>query len=106
MLALLIALQVASAQLAPALVPVTEPSGRIAKVLEKGDGRSEKTAFRVKSVRDEYEILRTFGLEPGVQSLIIGTNKKPYDRIEAKNPKTGETVELWFDISSFFGSGF
>jgi len=106
MFALLIALQVASAQPAPVLVPVVQPPGRIAKILKKSDGRSQATAYRVRSVREEYEILRVFGLEPGVQSLTIGSNNKPYDRIEAKNPKTGETVELWFDISSFYGLGF
>lgn len=106
MFALIVALQVASAQPAPVLVPVIEPSGRITKVLRKGDGRSQETAFRVKSVREEYEILRTFGLEPGVQSLVVGANGKPYDLLEAKNPKTGETVKLWFDISSFMERDF
>lgn len=106
MLAALIALQMVAAQPAPALMPVVQPSSRIAKILRKGDGRSQETAFRVKSVREEYEILRTFGLEPVIQSLIVGTNRKPYDRIQAKNPTTGETIELWFDISSFYGAGF
>lgn len=106
MLALLIALQVAAAQPAPALVPVMEPSGRIAKVLAKGDGRSERTAYKVKSIEEEYEILRVFGLHPGVQSLIVGEKGKAFDMLQAKNPKTGETVELWFDISSFYGAGF
>ena len=106
MLALIVALQVAAAQPAPVLVPVVEPSGRIAKVLAKGDGRTKATAYRVKSIGEEYEILRVFGLEPGVQSLVDGDNGKHYDVLKAKNPKTGETVELWFDISSFFGAGF
>ena len=106
MFALLIALQVASAQPAPALIPVIEPSGRIAKILRKSDGRSQATAFRVRSIREEYEVLRTFGLEPVLQSLIVGDDKKPYDKLEAKNPRTGEKVELWFDISSFYGAGF
>jgi hypothetical protein len=106
MLTLIIALQVATAQPAQPLVAVIEPSGRIAKVLAKGDGRSEKTAYRVKSIDEEYGILRVFGLEPGVQSLIINDDGKPFDMLEAKNPKTGETVQLWFDISSFYGAGF
>jgi hypothetical protein len=106
MFALMIALQVAAAQPAQPLVPIIEPSGRIAKILGKNDGRTQRTAYRVKSVREEYEILHVFGLEPGVQSLVIGDNGKAFDLHEAKNLRTGETVELWFDISSFYGAGF
>jgi hypothetical protein len=106
MFAFLIAVQVAAAVPVTPLVPVSEPSGRIAKVLAKDDGRTQKTAYRVKNVDEEYEILRVFGLQPGVQSLVGGDNGKMYDMLEAKNPKTGETVQLWFDITSFFGAGF
>jgi hypothetical protein len=106
MLGLLFALQVAVAQPAPSLIPVIQPSGRIDKVLKKGDGRSQQTAYKVKSVREEYEILRVFGLKPGSQSLVTGSDKKPYDIIEVTDPNTGQKLELWFDISSFFGAGF
>lgn len=105
MFAFLIALQVAAAQPAPALAPVVQPSGRIAKILKKGDGRSQATAFRVMRVREEYDILHVLGLEPSSQALIVGTRGKPFDLIRAKNPQTGEVIELWFDISSFYGFG-
>jgi len=106
MFALLFALQVAVAQPPPALVPIVEPSGRVAKIFKTGDGRTKATAYKVKSVGEEYQILRTFGLVPGIQGLITDNDGKAYDMLTAKNPKTGETVELWFDISSFFGKGF
>lgn len=106
MFAYLIALQIAVAPPAPALVPLLEPSGRVAKILKTGDGRTEATAFKVKNVGEEYAVLRTFGLEPGVQSLVIENDHRAFDTLSAKNPKTGEKVELWFDISSFYGKEF
>jgi hypothetical protein len=75
-------------------------SKHITKILSRGDGRSEQTAYKVRSVRDEYEILEALGLKPGKQSLVI--RKKPYDVLEATDPTTGATRELWFDISSFY----
>ena len=106
MFALLLALQVAVAQPAPALVPIVEPSGRVAKIFKTGDGRTKATAYKVKNVGEEYQILRAYGLEPGVQGLVTDNDGKAYDVLTAKNPKTGETLDLWFDISSFFGKGF
>ena len=105
MLALLAALQIVVAQPAPALVPIQEPRGRVAKILKTGDGLTAATAFKVKNIGEEYQILRTFGLVPDVQSL-MAENGRSYDMLTAKNPKTGETVKLWFDISSFFGKAF
>ena len=67
--------------------------------MKGGDGRTRATAYRVKSVDEEYEILRLFGLRPASQSLIIGNDQKPYDMLDATNPKSGDHFELWFDIS-------
>ena len=100
MFAILIALQVAVANPTSALIPLSKPNDRIAAILKDGDGKTESTAYKVKSVDEEYEILRLFGLRPGMQSLIIGKDQKPYDRLDATNPRSGEQVTLWFDISS------
>jgi hypothetical protein len=84
---------------------VAEPpavSKHIAKILARADGRSPETAYKVSSVRDEYQILQALGLAPGSQSLVF--RKKPYDMLEATDPKTGAKREVWFDISAFFST--
>ncbi len=78
----------------------TAPSGRIAKILARSDGRSAETAYKVRSVREEYQVLAALGLEPGRQSLVV--RKRPYDVIEATDARTGMKREVWFDIGSFY----
>ncbi|MFN3516835.1 MAG: DUF4919 domain-containing protein [Novosphingobium sp.] len=88
----------------PVPAPSTElpaPPKSIAKALKSGDGLTEKTAYKVSSVRQEYEILRYLGLEPRMQALVI--NKKAYDVITAVDPATGKERKVWFNISSFYG---
>jgi hypothetical protein len=84
--------------------PAMRVTDRIDKIMAARDGKTQATAYRVKSVADEYEILRRLGLRPGSQSLIADGNKA-YDMLEATNAN-GEKVELWFDISSFYGHEF
>jgi hypothetical protein len=76
------------------------PSKHIAKILSKGDGRSDQTAYRVGSVHEEYEVIAALGLTSEGQSLVV--RKKPYDVLDAKDPRTGATHQVWFDISSFY----
>ena len=78
--------------------PVSVPK-RIQKMMGKGDGLTAASAFKVSSVRDEYEIARALNLKIQSQSLII--QKKPFDMMKCAS-ETGETRELWFDISSFY----
>lgn len=84
--------------------PVSSPpvavSKDVEKALSRADGESDRTAYKVKSVEEEYEILAALGLRPGSQSLVVG--KKPYDVIQASDPRTGATRQVWFDISSFY----
>jgi hypothetical protein len=80
--------------------PPTSVSKHLAKILTRGDGNSEQTAYRVKSVHEEYELLAALGLKPGKQSLVL--KKKPYDVVEGTDERTGATREVWFDISSFY----
>lgn len=77
---------------------------KLAGILASGDGKSRETAFKVDSIREEYEVLGHLGLRMEAQSLV--TADKPYDVMRAVNLSTGEIVEVWFDISSFFGRGF
>ncbi len=75
-------------------------SKHIAKILSRSDGLSERTAYRVSSVHDEYEVLKALGLTSDKQSLV--QTRKPYDVLETKDPRTGALRVLWFDISSFY----
>ena len=79
--------------------PPAGPSKHIAKVMAAADGATEQSAYKVKTVHDEYEILAALRLTPKVQSLVI--KKKPYDVIEATD-ETGATRNVWFDIGSFY----
>jgi hypothetical protein len=99
MIALVAALALA---LSPASAPADAPpppSEHIAKIMAKGDGRSPETAWKVGSVREEYEIVRALGLTVRSQSLIGG--KKPYDMLEVADAR-GNVLRLWFDISAFY----
>jgi hypothetical protein len=83
-----------------------ETSGRIAKVMKTGDGKSAETAYKVKSIGEEYQVVAALGYpRPEMQSLVFAKDK-PYDVLTTTDPKTGEKVQIWFDISSFFGKGF
>jgi hypothetical protein len=71
--------------------------GLLDSIMHSGDGKSEKTAFQVIEVHEEYVILRYMGLMPSKQSL----SKKDghsYDVMEAVDPKTQEKVTLYFNI--------
>ena len=89
---------------------IRKPPKSIAKELASGDGMTQQTAIVIYSngegegVGKEYEILQYLGLRPGSQSLIVDQKSgKPFDMIEATDPKTGATRQVWFDISKFFG---
>ena len=85
--------------------PPAADARRIASLLAATNGATAETAFHVRSIREEYEILGALGLCPEMQSL-IQQGRHPYDMLSARDPRTGATRELWFDISSFFGHEF
>jgi hypothetical protein len=102
MIALLAALSLALAPApsgAPDVSPA-QPSKHIVKIMARGDGRSAETAYKVSSIRDEYEIARALGLEVTSQGLV--SLKRPYDVLTVRDPRDGSTREIWFDIGSFF----
>ncbi|MGF7149514.1 hypothetical protein FHS96_003165 [Sphingomonas zeicaulis] len=76
------------------------PSKHIAKIMERGNGLSPETAYKVSSVRDEYQIMAQLGFEVSSQSLVV--QRKPYDVLEGKDAD-GQTRKIWFDISKFYG---
>ena len=68
-------------------------------------GATQDTAIKVSSVKQEYEIVASLGLEMESQSLAF-SGRKAFDVIKAKDPETGNIQTLWFDVSSFFGRMF
>ncbi|CAN5294150.1 hypothetical protein BH10PSE14_BH10PSE14_15900 [soil metagenome] len=78
---------------------------RIATLIAATDGATKETAFKVRSVDEEYQILRALHCKPGLQSLIIGDDNHPYDMLDVTAPD-GTRRQLWFDIKSFFGHEF
>ena len=71
-------------------------------LLSTGDGKSMKTAYRVMSVSEEYLIMRELGYELHSQALLSGTDGA-YDELMGVDKKTGKKVDIYFNISSFFG---
>ena len=74
--------------------------GLIRTIYFSGDGKSQKTAFKVINVSDEYEILSELGLQASGQALIGNCDKLSIDQ-KSQNVKKGEKKikELYFDIS-------
>jgi hypothetical protein len=71
--------------------------GLIKSILNSGDGKSKETAYVVAAVHEEYVVLRILKLQPGLQSL-VGDKGHSYDLLEAKDPATGKTVKLFFNV--------
>lgn len=57
--------------LATPLAAREAPSRAIQKILAKGDGLSPATAFRVSSVRDEYQVAAALRLTVSSQALVV-----------------------------------
>lgn len=73
----------------------------ISAILTSGDGLSEKTAFVVTQVADEYAVLEAFRLQVTGQSLII-KKKKHYDLMSVA-PNARKIKQLYFNIDLFYG---
>jgi len=89
----------------PAPPPPQADQARIAGLLAATSGATAETAFRVRSIREEYEILGALGLCPRMQAL-TRNGRRSYDVLTATDPRTGASRDLWFDITAFFGRGF
>jgi len=90
-------------QASPQCTPRPAPaSRRIDQLLASADGASAATAYRVRNIGEEYQILAALGLCPHQQSLVMN-GRKPYDVLRAVDSRTGAERELWFDIGAFFG---
>lgn len=88
--------------LAPGATAPPQDAARIEAILKTGDGKSQDTAYKVRNVGEEYALIRALGLRPGEQALLV-KDDKAWDLMTVIDPKTGKKVEIYFDISSFFG---
>lgn len=80
---------------APAPQTTTKPA-------EPVKGSTRETAYKVKSIGEEYAIMRKLGITVEVQSLVTSDDGHPYDVLRGTDAN-GEKREVWFDIKSFFG---
>ena len=70
-------------------------------IFATGDGNSARTAYRILSIHEEYVVASVLDLK--VDSQRLNTEGGYYDVMKVIDPKTGESREIWFDISAFFG---
>lgn len=79
----------------------TLTSKLIDSILETGDGSTPETALHIFQVKEEYEILKMYGLQKLSQKLIhIGDHS--FDIIECQNEE-GSIIEVYFDITEHMG---
>lgn len=67
--------------------------GLLRSITSGGDGRSERTAFKVVSVDEEYTLLQEIGAKLKNQKLIGNV-----DRLEVER-RGGKSLTLYFDVS-------
>ncbi len=68
--------------------------GLLNSITASGDGLSEKTAFKVVALDEEYSLIQEIGGKVKKQSLV-----GHFDRMEVER-KSGKTLILYFDVSS------
>jgi hypothetical protein len=71
-------------------------------ILSSGDGKTKETAFEVIGTFEEYIVMSVLGLPAlGSQSLMPG-KPNSYDVLERTNPKTGQSISVYFKIDAFY----
>ena len=73
----------------------------IRSIMATGDGKTEKSAFIVTKVSDEYSIINAFGFQVTGQAL-TNKQKKYYDLMNVAQNSYG-VEKLFFDVNLFFG---
>ncbi len=71
--------------------------GLIGSLLSSGDGRTLETAFRVITVREEYELLRALSLQGLGQQLVTEADRF-YDVLRVRDVN-GVEGEIFFDVT-------
>ena len=91
----------AEASATKADTPHANPQAQAAR-----DGSSKELAIKVRSVDQEYKILRGMNLTVEQQALINDEDGRAFDVMTVLDPASGAKREVWFDITSFFGKEF
>jgi Domain of unknown function (DUF4919) len=67
-------------------------------ITDSGDGKTPETAFQVIQVHEEYVLLRFMGVGLPESQSLLQKNGHSYDEIKFKDPKSGESVILYFNV--------
>lgn len=70
----------------------------IGSIMNSGDGAAPESALQVITTREEYIILNVLQLQPQQQKL-QHLGKKAYDVFEVLDPKSNQTLVLYFDVT-------
>ena len=75
---------------------------QIEAIEKSGDGKTPETAYVVIGTDEEYFMINYLGYKPSSQGL-YRANGHIYDKMTVTNPKTNETIVLYFQIDNVFG---
>ena len=73
-------------------------------LLNSGDGKTPKTAYKVQSIREEYIVMRELGYQVSRQALVSDKDYGMFDVLTGENAEK-KTASFYFNINSFFGGG-
>jgi hypothetical protein len=72
--------------------------GLLKSITDFGDGKTPETAFQVIQVHEEYVLLRFMGVGLPESQSLLHKNGHSYDEIKFKDPKSGQSVTLYFNV--------
>lgn len=67
-------------------------------ITDFGDGKTPETAFQVIQVHEEYVLLRFMGVGLPESQSLLHKNGHSYDEIKFKDPKSGQSVTIYFNV--------
>jgi hypothetical protein len=80
----------------------TVANGLAGSILASGEGLTPESPYVVISTAEEYAMLRLSGLQSRGQALTT-CGRAACDQLTVEDPETGETFEVYFDVSRPMG---
>ncbi|WP_225204980.1 DUF4919 domain-containing protein [Novosphingobium huizhouense] len=77
--------------------PAAKMTPRLRAIMDKSDGETRETAYRITRLRDEYAIVNFRGATPISQESVTEGGK--FDVLTVRVVATGEIRKMWFDLS-------